>query len=71
MSSHNAIFTPESSPDLQKARRSGKRVMDLRDDGKWHDISESGAGKGDKRRSGAISTDEYAERFERTFGGSE
>lgn len=65
--SSNPIFTPESSPTLQKARREGKRVTDLRDDGKWHDIS-TAAGKGDDRRPPSVSKGEFERRWEKTFG---
>jgi hypothetical protein len=66
MPSNNAIYTPESSPDLQKARREGKRVLDLRDDGKWHDISVAGGpGKGDRDRT--ADKRRYDENFDRIF----
>lgn len=71
MPSNNPIYTPEDNPNLRRFRREGKQVLDLRDDGKWHDISKPGsaAGKGDSRRPSGISREEYERRWNQTFGG--
>lgn len=57
--------TPENDPNLNRFRRQGRRVLDLRDDGRWHDISAPGsaAGKGDRNRT----TDQkkYAENYDK------
>jgi hypothetical protein len=66
MASHNPIYTPEGHPELEKNRATGKRVLDLRDDGKWHDVTEKGAGKGDSRRPG--DQDAYRRGWDRIFG---
>lgn len=72
MPSNRAIYTPENSRGLAQARATGKRVMDLRDDGKWHDITAPGsaanAGKGDGHRPRQISDEEYTERYCLAFG---
>jgi hypothetical protein len=66
MASHNPIYTPEGHPELVNNRATGKRVLDLRDDGKWHDISAPQVGKGSNRRPG--DQDAYREGWERIFG---
>lgn len=65
MSSYNPIFTPPDHPEVQKFHREGKTVMDLRDDGKWHQLSPSGAGKGDRPR--PVNSERYRRNFDRIF----
>lgn len=70
----DAIHTSDNNPTVQKARAQGKRVLDLRDDGKWHDMSvpkSSGAGKGPDRRPQSVSDEEFARRWAKTFGGDD
>ncbi len=66
--------TREDSPVLRanraKAEKTGQRVEDLRDDGRWHDITDAGSaggGKDGQRRPRAISDAEYARRYRQTF----
>ena len=59
------IYTKEDNPTLRAARVRGQRVLDLRDDGRWHDMS-SEAGKGDGDRT--TDHDAYRRNYDRIFG---
>lgn len=64
--------TAENDPNLRRnrqiARQTGGKVLDLRDDAKWHDVTDGNAGKGDSRRGTDISHEEYCRRWKKAFG---